>query len=48
MRHGISDRSTLILDRRSISPERFSGRPNYREIVEQVLQHGTWGPNHTD
>ena len=46
MRHSISDTSTLILDRRSISPERFSGRRVHREIVEQVLQHGTWAPNH--
>lgn len=46
MRHSISDTSGLILDRRSISPERFSGRKVHREIVEQVLQHGTWAPNH--
>ena len=46
MRHSISDTSTLILDRRSISPEKYSGRRVHREIVEQVLQHGTWAPNH--
>lgn len=46
MRHSISDTSTLLLDRRSISPEAFSGRRVHREIVEQVLQHGTWAPNH--
>lgn len=46
MRHSISDTSTLILDRRSIAPERYSGRRVHREIVEQVLQHGTWAPNH--
>ena len=46
MRHSISDSSNLILDRRSISPERFSGRKVHREIVEEVLQHGTWAPNH--
>ena len=46
MRHSISDSSQLILDRRSISPERFSGRKVHREIVEEVLQHGTWAPNH--
>jgi nitroreductase len=46
MRHSISDSSHLILDRRSISPERFSGRKVHREIVEEVLQHGTWAPNH--
>ena len=46
MRHSISDTSTLILDRRSISPEHYSGRRVHREIVEEVLQHGTWAPNH--
>ena len=46
MRHSISESSQLILDRRSISPERFSGRKVHREIVEEVLQHGTWAPNH--
>ena len=46
MRYSISDTSALILDRRSIAPERFSGRKVHREIVEQVLQHGTWAPNH--
>lgn len=46
MRHSISDTSALILDRRSISPERFSGRKVHREIVEQVLHHATWAPNH--
>ena len=46
MRHSISDTSTLILDRRSISPEKYSGRRVHREIVEQVLQHGIWAPNH--
>lgn len=46
MRHSISDSSNLLLDRRSISPERFSGRKVHREIVEEVLQHGTWAPNH--
>jgi len=46
MRHSISDTSDLILDRRSIAPERFSGRAVHREIVEQVLQHATWAPNH--
>lgn len=46
MRHSISDTSALILDRRSISPERFSGRKVHREIVEQVLLHATWAPNH--
>lgn len=46
MRHSISDTSALLLDRRSIAPERFSGRTVHREIVEQVLQHGTWAPNH--
>lgn len=46
MRHSISDTSTLLLDRRSISPEKYSGRRVHREIVEQVLQHGTWAPNH--
>jgi len=46
MRHSISDTSTLILDRRSIAPECFSSRRVHREIVEQVLQHGTWAPNH--
>lgn len=46
MRHSISDTSTLLLDRRSISPEKYSGRRVHRELVEQVLQHGTWAPNH--
>lgn len=46
MRHSISDTSTLILDRRSIAPEKYSGRRVHREIVDQVLQHGTWAPNH--
>ena len=46
MRHSISDTSTLIQDRRSIPPERYSGRRVHREIIEQVLQHGTWAPNH--
>lgn len=46
MRHSISDTSTLLLDRRSISPEKYSGRRVHREIVEQALQHGTWAPNH--
>jgi len=46
MRHSLSDTSTLLLDRRSISPEKYSGRRVHREIVEQVLQHGTWAPNH--
>ncbi|MDB4787202.1 nitroreductase [Flavobacteriales bacterium] len=46
MRHSISDSSNLILDRRSISPERFSGRKVHRETIEEVLQHGTWAPNH--
>lgn len=46
MRHSISDTSNLILDRRSISPEHYSGRRVHREIVEEVLLHGTWAPNH--
>lgn len=46
MRHSISDTSTLIKDRRSIPPERYSGRRVHRETVEEVLQHGTWAPNH--
>jgi len=46
MRHSISDTSTLLLDRRSIFPEKYSGRRVHRELVEQVLQHGTWAPNH--
>lgn len=46
MRHSISDTSQLILDRRSIAPERHSGRRVHREIVEDVLLHGTWAPNH--
>ena len=36
MRHSISDTSTLILDRRSLSPERFSGRRVHREIVLRI------------
>lgn len=46
MRYSISDTSTLIKDRRSIPPERYSARTVHREIVEEVLQHGTWAPNH--
>ncbi len=46
MRHSISDTSTLITDRRSIPPEKYSGRRVHKEIVEQVLQHGIWAPNH--
>ncbi len=46
MRYSISDTSTLIKDRRSIPPERYSGRSVHREIVEEVLHHGTWAPNH--
>ena len=46
MRYSISDTSTLIKDRRSIPPERYSARSVHREIVEEVLHHGTWAPNH--
>lgn len=46
MRHSISDTLQLIADRRSIPPEKFSGRRVHKEIVEQVLHFARWAPNH--
>ena len=46
MRHNLSEVTALLRDRRSISPERISGRKVHREIVELILTNATWAPSH--
>lgn len=46
MRHNLSEVTDLIRDRRSLSPEKFSGRKVHREIVELALTNATWAPTH--
>lgn len=46
MRFNLSEISELIKERRTIYPEDYTSRKVHREIVEHVLQNGTWAPNH--
>ena len=46
MRHNLSEVTELMRDRRSISPERFSTRKVHKEVVELILNNGTWAPTH--
>jgi nitroreductase len=46
MKFSVSEITELVRDRRSISPENYTDRVVHREIVERVVQNGTWAPTH--
>ncbi|MCH2197553.1 MAG: nitroreductase [Flavobacteriales bacterium] len=46
MKYNLSEVNEVIKNRRSISPEKYSGRKVHREIVENILTNATWAPNH--
>lgn len=46
MRFNLSEITSIIKDRRSIPPEKFSTRKVHKEIVENIIRNGTWAPTH--
>ncbi|HEX4887918.1 MAG TPA: nitroreductase [Luteibaculaceae bacterium] len=46
MKFNLSEITSIIKNRRSIPPERFSQRVVHREIVENLLRNATWAPTH--
>lgn len=46
MKYNLSEITEVIRNRRTIYPEDFTDRKVHREIVEHVLQNGTWAPSH--
>ena len=46
MRYDLSEVTEVIQNRRTVSPEKFSGRKVHREIVENLLNNGLWAPTH--
>ncbi len=46
MKFSVSEISELVRERRSIAPKDYSDRAVHREIVERVIQNGTWAPTH--
>lgn len=46
MKFSVSEISELIRHRRTVRPEAFTDRVVHREIVEKVIQNGSWAPTH--
>lgn len=46
MKYNLSEINSLIRQRRSITPERFSDRKVHREQVELILNNALWAPSH--
>lgn len=46
MKYSVSDLSDLVRDRRTIYPKDYTAREVHRDIIERVVQNGTWAPTH--
>ena len=46
MKYNLSEISALIKNRRTIYPKFYSSRLVHEEIINEIIQNGTWAPNH--
>jgi len=46
MKFNLSEITDVIRNRRTIPPEKFSGRKVHKEIVSNILNNAIWAPSH--
>lgn len=46
MKYNLSEITEIIRNRRSIAPEKYSGRKVHREQIELMLSNAIWAPTH--
>lgn len=46
MKYNLSEISALIKNRRTIYPKFYSSRLVHDEIINEIIQNGTWAPTH--
>jgi len=46
MKYNLSEITEVIRNRRTVYPENYSARKVHKEIVQHILQNGTWAPTH--